>query len=340
MLFVGVTNHWVTLIAHKTRERCKDGKSSTANIQLYLMDSLNNSQLHAANREVPDQVLQRIKQQADLGMKVMDRFSIKTCIQSIFDLRRLLTILSDVFLTRECNLLPKYYSQVQIHSHLRHLHTVTGDYQKGLEDYFKHWIKNRERYGSKIEHDRKLEEEKAAKSAERPGSRAGSSSRTSQESVQSPRVDKPKLMPCRLCDPLDRYQAGKKLRALKRVLDMGKKSLAGPGLKAKQTREIEKGLRNAELSHSEPESCNESDMQERDDKGETDSDDYDNKDAYPAEELLGKMNRADFLTLAGLENVNQKQAKPATKKKQGPGYSMEKSYWNVENDFLFHHKTL
>ena len=74
----------------------------------------------------------------------MDKCTMKMCVQAIFDMRRMIVIMKDVFLSQERNLLPKYYSQQQVHVKLKHLHMISDEFQKTYGAKFPYWQKNRD----------------------------------------------------------------------------------------------------------------------------------------------------------------------------------------------------
>ena len=92
------------------------------------------------------------------------------------------------------------------------------------------------------------------------------------------------------------------------------------------------------MSDSEPESCEGEEENKNGDEDDSHSDDYAKKDSYP-DELQGKMHKQEFFKITGLDDENHAQGYKRPKK-QGPGYSMEKSTWNLEKDFLIHYKQL
>jgi len=59
---------------------------------------MNFDHLDKVNERIPDLFMQRILEKQEAGLKACAQFEIKRTIQSIFDIRRSLTILQDVFL--------------------------------------------------------------------------------------------------------------------------------------------------------------------------------------------------------------------------------------------------
>ena len=69
-------------------------------IKLYLLDSSNFDFLDLSDREVLPAFNQRVKSRVDAGLKATDQFGLKMKIQSVFDARRCLTMLQDVFVNK------------------------------------------------------------------------------------------------------------------------------------------------------------------------------------------------------------------------------------------------
>lgn len=67
MLFVGVVNHWVTLVAHRpdpknlTNAKMKKKDKGVPLVKLYLMDSTNMPHLAKESAVVPEVIMDRVK---------------------------------------------------------------------------------------------------------------------------------------------------------------------------------------------------------------------------------------------------------------------------------------
>ena len=88
---------------------------------MYFMDSNNLEYLQHPDRNIPRLYNHRLRERVNAGVKIPIKFTMQMSIQSIFDIRRCLIIMQDVFLspyitrpdgyTRN-TILQKYYAQV------------------------------------------------------------------------------------------------------------------------------------------------------------------------------------------------------------------------------------
>lgn len=66
-------------------------------LDFYFLDSSNMKHLDIPDKDCPEFFNKRVKDRVDVGMKPTNKFAVKMAIQSIFDVRRSLTILQDIF---------------------------------------------------------------------------------------------------------------------------------------------------------------------------------------------------------------------------------------------------
>ncbi len=66
-------------------------------INFYLLDSSNLVYLDKIDEQLPEVMLLRAREKEALGMKASSKFQIKMSIQSLFDLRKTLEIITDLF---------------------------------------------------------------------------------------------------------------------------------------------------------------------------------------------------------------------------------------------------
>ena len=94
VIFVGVVNHWVTFIAQKKGKRAlpdfsqvnyKKGKKNDH--KFYLLDSSNFVHLDKTELELPELVMERVREKVQLGLKASSMFQVKMTIQSMYDQR-------------------------------------------------------------------------------------------------------------------------------------------------------------------------------------------------------------------------------------------------------------
>ena len=79
---MGIVNHWVTFIAHKTPAP-KDGATESkakAKIDFYYLDSMMFKNLNYPNEMVPAVFNEWVHEKAKVGIKPIDQFTIKMCI--------------------------------------------------------------------------------------------------------------------------------------------------------------------------------------------------------------------------------------------------------------------
>ena len=86
ILFIGVVNHWVAVVAHKpnpgnlsaAKNRKRDlGESLT---KLYYLDSTNLVHLDAENAVVPERIMDRVREKIRLGLRVTDKWTVRMTI--------------------------------------------------------------------------------------------------------------------------------------------------------------------------------------------------------------------------------------------------------------------
>lgn len=109
VLYLGVVNHWVTLIAYKDK--------SDNNIQFYLLDSSNLVFLDKADQQLPEVMEKRAREKEAIGLKKSSPFMIKMCIQSLFDMRRAFEIIIETFNGK--SKIAQYYSSGFVHNVLK-----------------------------------------------------------------------------------------------------------------------------------------------------------------------------------------------------------------------------
>ena len=94
IMFVGVVNHWVALIAHKKnyrtmqpepRRQISIGKKYLT--KFFLLDSSNIQHLDKNEADLPDLIMDRVREKIKLGLKATSKFQIEMTIQSLFDQR-------------------------------------------------------------------------------------------------------------------------------------------------------------------------------------------------------------------------------------------------------------
>ena len=103
-------------------------------IKFYLLDSSNFDYLDLSDREVLPAFNQRVKSRVDIGLKPTDQFGLKMKIQSVFDARRSMTILHDVFLNKTP--LNHYYAQCHLHNKLRFFQYASQEVIDYYEEYY------------------------------------------------------------------------------------------------------------------------------------------------------------------------------------------------------------
>ncbi len=114
MTFLGVVNHWVTLLVHKT---------AAHRLHFYFLDSGNLSYLDKLDEQLPEVMLRRSREKQKYGMKPASPFMTKMSIQSLFDLRKVLELLTDLFL-RDTSI-TQYYANGSLHNMLKQFHQFT-----------------------------------------------------------------------------------------------------------------------------------------------------------------------------------------------------------------------
>lgn len=152
--------------------RTTAGKAPTLRkdtVHFYFLDSFNLEHLWVSDREVPALFLKRVSESKQAGLKVTNEFMLKMNLQSVFDIRRSLVILQDVFLNKTP--IQYYAAQVSLHNKLRRFHAATLEQQ----DYF---VKNFERI--------QLERKEAMKSLNMVSSAYKESSEDSEEEPPAP----------------------------------------------------------------------------------------------------------------------------------------------------------
>lgn len=122
---------------------------------MYLVDSQNFATLDQINEGVVRRQIDHHLANAELGIKLADHFTMKMCVQRSFDLRRMVAIFSDCFLSKEPDLLPKYYTQIMLHRNLRCLNAATKDLQRTYKSNFESFQKFRLKYGRREGHPEK-----------------------------------------------------------------------------------------------------------------------------------------------------------------------------------------
>lgn len=104
VIFVGVVNHWVAFVAHKKGAKAlkpyaqllyKKGKKFDN--KFYLLDSSNIEHLDKSELELPELIMERVRQRIRLGLKATNKFQIKMTIQSLFDQRACFAKLVQIF---------------------------------------------------------------------------------------------------------------------------------------------------------------------------------------------------------------------------------------------------
>ena len=88
VLFLGVVNHWITLVVHK---------SPQGQLSFYLLDSSNQVFLDKTDQQLPDIVEQATRRKEALGLKRNAPFTMKMSVQGLFDMRSAFELIVDVF---------------------------------------------------------------------------------------------------------------------------------------------------------------------------------------------------------------------------------------------------
>ena len=92
MLFVGVVNHWIVFIVKKKgakgkllrlQDTFRSGKKFDN--KYFVMDSSNFQHLDKTELQIPDVVMERVRDRIRIGLKSASMFQIKMTIQSLFD---------------------------------------------------------------------------------------------------------------------------------------------------------------------------------------------------------------------------------------------------------------
>lgn len=97
----------------------KNNTKRVDNITFYLMDSSNSQHWYYDDENVPEKYMQRVRDRVSVGLRFPSSYQNKMNIQSIFDARRSLVILQDVFTHKTP--LQMYYVQLQMNNKLRFL---------------------------------------------------------------------------------------------------------------------------------------------------------------------------------------------------------------------------
>lgn len=87
IIFVGVVNHWVVLIVEKKGTRLLPNfqqedyqKGKKFEHKFWLLDSSNIVHLDKSEFELPDVIMERVRQKIRLGLKATNKFNIKMTI--------------------------------------------------------------------------------------------------------------------------------------------------------------------------------------------------------------------------------------------------------------------
>lgn len=83
---------------------------------------------------MPAALLKRVKEREDCGFKASNEYTVKMAIQRIFDARRSIQILMDIFINHTP--LQKYFGQFHLHRKLKFFYDATKDQQKYYNDNF------------------------------------------------------------------------------------------------------------------------------------------------------------------------------------------------------------
>ena len=99
----------------KTPDKSEEGESGVVfvdKVDFYFLDSSNMTHLDIDDSDCPEFFNQRVKNRVEVGMKPTNKFMVKMAIQSIFDVRRSLTIFQDIFINKTP--LQHYYAQAHL----------------------------------------------------------------------------------------------------------------------------------------------------------------------------------------------------------------------------------
>ena len=92
IMFIGVVNHWVALVAVKKslvtmpfeqRRHLSFGQKQLT--KFFLLDSSNIEHLGRNEADLPDLIMDRVREKVRVGLKATSKFVIQMSIQSLFD---------------------------------------------------------------------------------------------------------------------------------------------------------------------------------------------------------------------------------------------------------------